>query len=458
MKLVIYIFSWKKVTSNAIKIYDEVSKVHQEVWLLNCEENFKIERENVIQADDSYYFGKQMYTCLQHRKSNYNEEYAFMNIVGDVTPEADWRSIIDRIIYGFDYLKAGIVAPNVEVCGHPERYEEYKDNYWLVKNTDCTTWALHPIIANFLLVNDILKISKFGWGYDWLTIKYCNKKGLYVLRDYNNIVYQPPGTNYPSDKAEREFKKIKYLWYNKYDNLPTELNFSGKIHFGSFASQNMFKSLKRIKNEAISSNFFDNIHCLSNSDIQDFIDKHQYFINDNSRGYGLWIWKPYCVKKILEKMNDGDILVYLDSGCTINKDGAEFFRYYIEKCIKSPYKNLSFQYSDYTEKDYTKPLIFDRLKIDEKHQSTGQLIGGMFILQKSFFTMNLVNKWLDFSEQYDLIDNTGFDNNRNDQSIFSCLRKKYGTCAVQNLVDLSESGVEAYQKIKYSPFWATRLR
>ena len=36
------------------------------------------------------------------------------------------------------------------------------------------------------------------------------------------------------------------------------------------------------------------------------------------RGGGYWIWKSHIIKKINE-INDNDILIYLDAGCSINK-------------------------------------------------------------------------------------------------------------------------------------------
>lgn len=220
MDLVIYIFSWKKVSENAIQIYDEVSKVYNKVWLLNCDENLKIEGRNVIQANDRYYFTKQIYTCLNHLKSNYiTPNYAFMNIVGDTNPNTDWKSIIERIKYGFDKLNCGVVAPNVEFTGWPNNLEEFKDNYWFVENTDCTAWALHPKIIEFLLKENLERISYYGWGIDWICIEYSRKIGMNVLRDMNNIVHQPKGTAYPSKKADLEYKRVRILWYGKYAKI-----------------------------------------------------------------------------------------------------------------------------------------------------------------------------------------------------------------------------------------------
>ena len=71
MNLVIYIFSWKRVSQNSVDIFNEIKKVTNKVYLLNCNENFKIEDENVINLDDSYYFTKQFITAIDHCFKNF---------------------------------------------------------------------------------------------------------------------------------------------------------------------------------------------------------------------------------------------------------------------------------------------------------------------------------------------------------------------------------------------------
>jgi hypothetical protein len=241
-----------------------------------------------------------------------------------------------------------------------------------------------------------------------------------------------------------------------------------KIYLVSFGSQKFKKTLLRLKDEALKSNFFDDIILYTEDNIPGFINHHKYFIENNPKGFGFWICKSYATFKALNQIKDGDILVYLDAGCSINSFGKDRFNQYIKECINSPYKNISFQYEKYKEIQYTKEDIFNFLNIEQEHKESGQLIGGIFILQKCDFTYNLVEKWLYTCYKYNLIDNSiklkcdnRFISNRNDQSIFSCLRKKLGTTIIENESDLDDCGNEKYQNnekfIKY-PFWATRLR
>lgn len=277
--------------------------------------------------------------------------------------------------------------------------------------------------------------------------------------NYNSIDY---------DNLKYDFKNFNFInkdfWINKIKILKM------KKHFISFATSNFSKTLDRIENEAIDSGFFDIINVFTEKDIPEFMTQHHKFISANPRGFGYWLWKPYIVKKYLSTIPEGDIVVYLDAGCSINKNGKNRFDEYIQMCIKSPFKNISYQYSQYKEYQYTKGDIFQYFKTDINDINSGQLIGGMFMLQKCSFTTELINKWYEICCNYSFIDETiskcpnhpEFISPRNDQSIFSCLRKFLGTHFITNEVDIDLCGEHNLhifrEKLSHIPFWATRIK
>lgn len=78
---------------------------------------------------------------------------------------------------------------------------------------------------------------------------------------------------------------------------------------------------ERIAQQAASLKIFDNIIKYTEQDLQndeEFWSKHGDFIENNKRGYGYWIWKPYIVKKTMDTLADDDILMYLDCGCELD--------------------------------------------------------------------------------------------------------------------------------------------
>jgi hypothetical protein len=240
-----------------------------------------------------------------------------------------------------------------------------------------------------------------------------------------------------------------------------------KIYLVSFGTTNYIQSLNRLKKEAIESNFFDEIVIYTENDIPGFMERHNYFIQNCFKGFGCWIWKSYAVFKALQKLEEGDIIMYLDAGCSINKEGKDRFNEYINLCINSQFKNVSFQYKEYMENQYTKQDVINYYNLNENDCSSGQLIGGIFMLQKCSFTQALIEKWMYDSWKYDLINdkikikNDVLISHRHDQSLFSCIRKQLGTHSIENESDLGGSKLEEYKNIEVFrsyPFWATRIR
>lgn len=85
--------------------------------------------------------------------------------------------------------------------------------------------------------------------------------------------------------------------------------------------QNFSDAGKRIITQAKNINLFNDIILYTDlflKNDQVFWNNHSKFIENNKKGYGYWLWKPYIIKKTLEKMNDEDILLYLDCGCELN--------------------------------------------------------------------------------------------------------------------------------------------
>jgi hypothetical protein len=240
-----------------------------------------------------------------------------------------------------------------------------------------------------------------------------------------------------------------------------------KIYFITFGTtHNYAQSLNRIKQEAINLNIFDKIIVYTENDIdKEYLAKHGEFIKNNKTGYGYWIWKSYFTKKTFEMMDTNDILIYADCGChLVNNDIAKNrLKSYITLCNKINTGNLAFQMC-FPEKQYTKMDVFVELnEVNDKMMNSGQLVGGIFVMRKCENTINIINKYYELCEDYKLIDNTesnipndvSFIAHRNDQSIFSILRKKMGCIIIPDETwHINFMSNEAQTK----PILATRIR
>ena len=92
------------------------------------------------------------------------------------------------------------------------------------------------------------------------------------------------------------------------------------ITFGA-GGQRYIDAGNRLLNQSNNVELFDKTTLFTEDDLKsdvDFWSQHSNFIEHNRRGYGYWLWKPYIIKKTMEEMKDGDILLYLDCGCEID--------------------------------------------------------------------------------------------------------------------------------------------
>jgi hypothetical protein len=239
------------------------------------------------------------------------------------------------------------------------------------------------------------------------------------------------------------------------------------ITFGGPAI-NYHNAVNRICSEARAINVFDNnIIGYTEKDLindDEFWKKHQAFISSSEKGYGYWLWKSYLTKKTLSEMNNDDILVYADSGCVINPNGINKLFEYFNTINNSKYGILSFK-TPHLEKIWSKMDIFDYYDVRKSEfLDSGQLVGGIFIIRRCEHTINIVNKWYEGCCNYHLIDDSqsnitndeSFIENRHDQSIFSIIRKKYGT----EMTETDETYFDPdWNTSGYDfPFWAKRLR
>jgi hypothetical protein len=204
------------------------------------------------------------------------------------------------------------------------------------------------------------------------------------------------------------------------------------ITFGA-GSDNYIKAGERLISQAENTKLFNEIILYTDTYLKNdiiFWNKHGTFINQNKRGYGYWLWKSYIIKKTMEKMNDNDILLYLDAGCEIDINKSKFFDYYFN-LVKKDYIIGTFTC---IEKEWTKMDLILKLDVNNfKYLDTQQHQGGVILFLVCDKTRKLVNEWYDLSCDYHLIDDSPsivqnvkcFRQHRHDQSIFSLLTKKY---------------------------------
>lgn len=182
-------------------------------------------------------------------------------------------------------------------------------------------------------------------------------------------------------------------------------------------------------------------------------------------GYG--IWRPYIILNKLKQINDNDVLIYLDAGCSINNKGKERFDQYINMLQNSDECIISFQ-MPHLEKVWTTKEIFNYFNIDinGKEANSGQILDGILIMKKCNKLLNIINIWYNtiydnvllFTDHYNGKQEKYFKDNRHEQSIFSIIRKIHGSILLEDETWFNgENRFGRGQSLKY-PFWATRKK
>lgn len=230
--------------------------------------------------------------------------------------------------------------------------------------------------------------------------------------------------------------------------------------FLSFADSRMSAALERLGRQAEALDFFDEITLFTEHDLSaEFTSRMGRYLTPSCRGFGYWSWKPWSIHHVLQEMEEGDRLLYLDAGCHINANGTDRFREYVNMLDRDSRGMLIFT-NGQPEYKWTKGDIFRHFGVSQEDghiTHTQQIAGGHVFLKKNPLTESLIRDWLHvFYDHLHLADNTpsaspnlpGFVENRYDQSIFSILCKLRGITTL----DGSETYAENWEQLSSFPF------
>lgn len=148
-------------------------------------------------------------------------------------------------------------------------------------------------------------------------------------------------------------------------------------------------------------------------------------------GLGYWLWKPYIILESLKKVNDGDLVIYSDSGIEIIASLDPL----IQICEKEQ-PILLFANGNLINAEWTKRDCFILMDCDQRACWKAQQVDAAFgLFRKTDKTINFVKEWLDYGKDRriltDIPNELGkknswrFIDHRWDQSILSLLAYKY---------------------------------
>ena len=239
-----------------------------------------------------------------------------------------------------------------------------------------------------------------------------------------------------------------------------------KIYFLTYGDNKFYLSKKHITSLAKKSNYFDYVIDMGPKDLDvEFRNKYSNIFLQQ-RGGGFWIWKHHIISNLLDKISEGDVVVYCDAGASINLSDHAKKRFddYIKLLKDSQFSNLRMQCEEgFIEKNYTYKELFDYFNIytDSQFGNSLQLQAGHMFFKKNNDSEDYFNQYRKIlDENIELITDSlnnknqidSFIENRHDQSIFSLLSKINGSEVIPN-----ETEFRTRKDIQYKyPFLSVR--
>lgn len=297
---------------------------------------------------------------------------------------------------------------------------------------------------------------------------------------YKSIINEPALID---NKVDKEVFSMYYggMFYRElYNNIYSSLKdwirpckfYSNNVRMITFSDGEKFKS-DRIMEQAYFSGYFKECVAYSPNDFENsFIQKHKNFIDNNKRGYGYWIWKPYFILRNLAAMKNGDYLIWLDSGSTVNIDNPKKVKEYYEKLENHDMLMFRIHHDEKTWAKMDTVLdIIDKLNKKDGvnyvfQKEPKQRTGGMIMMKKTLTTMSIIELWYNIACNYHLLDDSpsivandsSFKEHRHDQTILSVISKFYPSIYITDDNYSDHPLEDRYSNGVSKPFYLSRKK
>ena len=241
-----------------------------------------------------------------------------------------------------------------------------------------------------------------------------------------------------------------------------------KVVFISYANDAMAYSLQRIGRKARHLGIFDDVILYTPADVPSYVKESPLF--QCARGAGYWCWKPALIHETLQRLDEGDIVVYVDAGCTLRSSSE----WELLLRLMEHYDTIGFQYAEHQPqwerwgagsariKHWTKKKTLEFVQAKFQDKEIGELcqvMGGILFMKGKDNAVLRTWKELIFSRP-DLIEDPSaeelqdqypeFAGHRHDQAILTPL-----ACKDPHTLVLPEIS-EAYRPDSF--VWASRIR
>jgi hypothetical protein len=204
----------------------------------------------------------------------------------------------------------------------------------------------------------------------------------------------------------------------------------------TFATEEYLGSMQLLLDSAVG--MFDGIACFQKENLpQEFLQKHTTIFSQK-RGFGYWLWKPFIINKVMEKIQNGDYCFYSDAANIIINDISPLFNRCTDNGGILLFENINGSFDGKVWKNYqfTKADCFNLMgcSLDE-YIYGNQVDAALQLYQKNEKTLAFLKEYLAFCEDDRILtdftnttgeNRVGFIDHRHDQSVLSLLAIKNG--------------------------------
>jgi hypothetical protein len=224
------------------------------------------------------------------------------------------------------------------------------------------------------------------------------------------------------------------------------------VHFVTFATPEKFGKknyyANSIKNLIDSAKLFgiEHFHLYTPDSLPVGKYVKEYMENTHNTGYGFYSWKPIIILDVMNKINDGDIILYHDAG-------RHEYKYEFRKDINilintviQNYKGIGVPGSLYEHKHWCKRDCFINMKCNEpRYWNLKHLCATWSIWEKNDLALKFLEEWKYYCNDekgtvttHDslhgaLSDFSDFKEHRWDQAILTNLIEKYSNDGIKSL-------------------------
>jgi hypothetical protein len=205
--------------------------------------------------------------------------------------------------------------------------------------------------------------------------------------------------------------------------------------------------------DSFKNNGVDYVHHYTEDNVPWGDDLKPYFETYKRNGYGFWAFKPLIILDVMNKIDDGDVVIYHDAGRPEYKFEVKNSIVPLVNIVKNHYQGIGLCEGPWSHNQYTKDKCFKMMDCDTPYiRQKNQLAASIGIYEKNPKSLLFLNDWKKWCLTHQAIcteepgdfKHDNFQAHRHDQSILTNLLHLYSLKTLPNIIHGWEKDINHY--------------